>query len=632
MRYSYWLTLISAAVLPLLGRAAEPFAMPNPLPAHPRVIVAKADWERLRALEKSDDADFQMLYKTLEFRAKSILSQPPAERVMEGRRLLGTSRKALERVTILAAMANLSDDPAYAERAIAEMRAVCHFTDWNPSHFLDVGEMSLAIAIGYDWLYDKLSSEDRSEIERALVEKGIQPSYPGPGEKPQFWVSGNNNWTQVCHAGLSAAAIAVADSKPELAAQVLQRAIDNVPKAGLTYAPDGVYLEGPGYWEYGTSFHVLMAAELQRFCGSAHGLDTLEGFEKTPVYLTEVISPGDRCFNYSDCGDKRDFSVPMFWFARRFEQPALQRSELDFMARSLQGKKNPGGFGGRLFPFAVLWYDAAHAKGKASLPLQWLGKGVNPVAVHRSAFDDANATFIALKGGSPSCNHAHMDGGVFVMEADGVRWALDLGAENYNKLETSGVGLWDGKQDGQRWDIFRLGSEGHSILRFNGAKQAIKGNAQFVRFNADGAQGCSVVELTSLYPGMKSVRRGIALLPSRAVLFQDEWTPAGKAVDAGWQWITKADVTVQPGEIKLTQNGKQLTLRILAPANAEVEVKPAQDFQQWYDTDNPGVKRIVIKAHAEPGKEGSFRVLAVPGSCAAAEAPALQPLENWPGK
>ena len=31
------------------------------------------------------------------------------------------------------------------------MLTAARFEDWNPSHFLDVAEMTFALAIGYDW-------------------------------------------------------------------------------------------------------------------------------------------------------------------------------------------------------------------------------------------------------------------------------------------------------------------------------------------------------------------------------------------------------------------------------------------------------------------------------------------------
>ncbi len=634
-RHSLWLAWILSLLIPLLCPAAEPFAMPSPLPGHPRLLVNGADWERARALVKSGDPGAALLFDVLQERGKRMLEQPPAERVLEGRRLLPISRLMLERICVLSTLANITEDDAYAARAIAELRAAVRFSDWHPEVFLDTAELALAVAIGYDWLYEKLIPADRAEIETALIEKGIKPSIPAAGQKAQWWVTGNNNWNQVCHASLAAAAIAVADREPELGRQIVQRAIDNVPIAARCYGPDGVYPEGVGYWDYGTSFEVLLIAALDRLCGRNYGLDALPGFAQTPLYLSEMTSPSEQLYNYSDVGVGRFFNVPFFWFSQRLGHPEWARGELDWLKKRFppaNGKVN--GMGGRLFPFALLWYkpESPEGGGAAPIPLQWLGRGENPVAVHRSALGDVSATYVGIKGGSPSGNHAHMDGGSFIMEADGVRWALDLGMEDYNRVETLGVDLWNMKQESQRWELFRLGAESHNLLRFNGAKQAVKGNGQFVRFHADGAQGHSVLDLTSLYPGLASVQRDVVLLPSRAVLFQDEWTAGAEAVDVSWQWITKAAVQVRPGEIELTQNGKRLTLRLLAPADVRVEVRPAQDLQQWADADNPGVKRIDLKTRTAAGETGSFRVLAVPGSCPGTEAPALKPLRDFAEK
>ena len=58
--------------------------------------------------------------------------------------------------------------------AVLEMKAVAAFPDWNPSHFLDVAEMTNALAIGYDWLYDDLTPTDRATIRAAIVEAGSE--------------------------------------------------------------------------------------------------------------------------------------------------------------------------------------------------------------------------------------------------------------------------------------------------------------------------------------------------------------------------------------------------------------------------------------------------------------------------
>ncbi len=104
------------------------------------------------------------------------------------------------------------------------------------------------------------------------------------------------------------------------------------------------------------------------------------------------------------------------------------------------------------------------------------------MGVHRSAWDDPQATFVAVKGGCPAAPHGHLDGGAFVLEAGGVRWAADLGMQDYHSLESRGVNLWDGRPDGGRWRVFRIGGGPHNILRFNGAPQILGARVPLVRF------------------------------------------------------------------------------------------------------------------------------------------------------
>ncbi len=612
----------------ITAMAADKLVLPDPIPPHPRLLASSADFERVRKQIQGDPVSAR-IFASLESKAKQILADPPTDRVMVGRRLLGTSRLVLQRISTLAMVARVTGDKAYADRAVREMLAVSDFSDWNPSHFLDVAEMSLALAIGYDWLYDGLSGTERERIARALIEKGLKPSL----SENQWWIAGTNNWNQVCHSGLSAAAIAIADLEPELAARILNRAIENVPKCARGYAPDGAYPEGPGYWGYGTGFQVVLAAALQEFSGSAFGLDTLPGFPETATYMAEVTGPSGRFFDYSDCGEQREFDVPLFWFARRFRHPDYVRYDLqkldDYLAKYDKSNSRSGNM--RLLALALLWRDPAMSDApNATVPLNWLGRGENPVAIHRSAFDDPSATFVGIKGGSPSLSHAHMDAGSFVLESDGIRWAVDLGMQDYESLESKKINLWDGKQTGDRWNIFRIGPESHNILRFNGAHQLVDGKGQFVRFDGEGAQPHSVVDLSTLYRDqVKGVHRGVMLLPNKAVLFQDEWTTGDKPADVAWQMLTRAKVTVLPGKILLEQGGKTLTLQILEPAQPKVEVTGAQELQKPFDTDNPGVQRIVVRTKTDAKNVGGFRILAVPGSTAQAAPPEASKLMDW---
>ena len=162
----------------------------------------------------------------------------------------------------------VSGDEMYARRAEKEMLAASNFTDWNPKHFLDVGEMTTALAIGYDWLYDWLSPESRKIIEDAIIEKGLRAA-----DYKKWWSRSHNNWNQVCNGGLVMGALAVYERVPELAQKVIHEALKGNPKAQSAYGPDGVYPEGYGYWEYGTNYEVVLIEALRTALGTSFDLE-----------------------------------------------------------------------------------------------------------------------------------------------------------------------------------------------------------------------------------------------------------------------------------------------------------------------------------------------------------------------
>jgi len=549
---------------------------------------------------------------------------------MNGFRLLYVSRQALERISLLAMVAQVGDDQRYVRRAIDEMVHLAGFSDWNPSHYLDTAEMSLALAIGYDWLYEHLSGEERDLIANALRDKGINPSF---GEPEQWFIRGNNNWNQVCHSGLSAAAIAIADREPDLALETLRRAVENLPSSASAYAPDGAYPEGPMYWNYGTLFHVVLADALQRFLGTTCGTDLYEGFAASAGYVAQMTTPTDAFYPYADCRPTRHLLIPLFWFARQFQRPDWLSADLEKVDHYMDLYENDGfdDSNYRLLALALLWRDPGLVAGPgAKKALHWFGSGTMPVAVHRSAFGDPDALYAAMKGGSPSLNHAHMDVGSFMIQSDGITWAMDPGMQDYESLEGINVNVWDASENGTRWSIFRTGPEGHNILRFNGAHQVLKGDGQFIHFQADGPTPCSVIDLTSLYEDQVSrVQRGLMFVENCAVLIQDEWTTGDNMAEVTWQMLTVADVSIRSGVIQLCRDGKSMTLQLLDSPCVEVLVVEAAELQKPFDAPTPGVKRITIKSRTASGQCGRLRIFAIPESGKEISEPPFQPLSEW---
>ena len=70
--------------------------------------------------------------------ANDALTMPMPQRIVTGRRLLDVSRETLRRVLLLGYAYRMTGDSRYAQRAEQEFLTVSAFSDWNPSHYLDV--------------------------------------------------------------------------------------------------------------------------------------------------------------------------------------------------------------------------------------------------------------------------------------------------------------------------------------------------------------------------------------------------------------------------------------------------------------------------------------------------------------
>ncbi|WP_373511528.1 DUF4962 domain-containing protein, partial [Persicitalea sp.] len=266
---------------------------------HPRLLLLKGEEKDLLQKIQRDKA-LHNIHDAILAECDRLQNTAPVERIMTGRRLLSVSREALRRIFQLSYAYRTTGDKKYLQRAEKEMLAVAEFSDWNPSHFLDVAEMTMGVAIGYDWLYDDLSESTRQKIRTAILEKGIEPSY----DKDYNWfLNAEHNWNQVCNAGMTFGALAIAEHEPELAERTLNRSLESIPKAMEPYGPDGAYPEGFGYWEYGTSFNVLFLSALEKALGTDYGLTQIPGFMQTAGFEQHIVGPLGIVHNWGDSGD-----------------------------------------------------------------------------------------------------------------------------------------------------------------------------------------------------------------------------------------------------------------------------------------------------------------------------------------
>ena len=597
---------------------------------HPRLLANGAELAALKERVQTEPL-CAAVAKAVVHQADLMMSVPPIKHEKQGRRLLGQSRQCVKHLLTLAMAFHLTNDQKYVSRAEKEMLVVADFADWNPSHFLDVAEMTFAMAIGYDWFYHELSDASRAKIRQAIVEKGVALPFT---TRYNGWVRATNNWGQVCHGGLTAGALAVLEDEPELAAKTVHNALQNVRYSMAAYAPKGSYPEGPGYWVYGTSYNVLLIGELESALGSDFGLTKAPGFSLTGQYPALVCGPSGLYFNYADGGSSRGTDAALFWFAKRFSRPDWLLGEYDLLESTLAAinRSSSANYGSRLFPMILLWMKPPAGDMKIEMPLNWSSEGHVPITIHRSSWTDPNATFVGFKGGSPSANHGNMDIGSFVLDADGERWGMDLGAEGYNGIESRGMNLWDRSQDSDRWTIFRQSNLGHNTLVIDGKLQRAAGFGKVVAFSDRPAFPHSVIDMSDVYRGQAgSVQRGIGLYPSREIVVQDQLTGLAPGASVRWGMITPATAKIEGNTVRLTQAGKEMTLQILAPTTATwKEVDTATPRHEW-DSPNRHTRMVAFECAAPQSGDLSFTVLATPGSCSDSVAGELKtvPLEQW---
>ena len=541
-----------AALLTLSAGNALAQADLSRLADHPRLLLPKgAEKKLLKQINR--DAVWKEIHTATLGEADRIITLPVNERIKTGMRLLAVSRENLRRIFILSYAYRMTGQEKYLVRAEQEMLKAASFSDWNPSHFLDVGEMTMALGVGYDWLYPALSEASRRTIREAIVEKGFKPSYD---TAYNWFVDAEHNWNQVCNGGLAFGAIAVAESEPEWAQKIIDRAIDKVRLPMRHYAPDGAYPEGPGYWGYGTLFNVLLIGGLESTFGTDYGLSQMPGFMQTGTYEMQMVSPLIKHFNYMDNSYEPESSSAPFWFYSKTQDPSVLCQQVSILQRDTAKKYLKD----RVLPAMLIWGAGAPME-KAVAPQEtfWAGRGNTPVCVMRSGWGDPNARFVGVKLGLPSINHGHMDVGSFVFEADGVRWAIDLGSEDYNTTETRGVDLWNMAQQSQRWDVFRYNNRSHNTLTFNDKLQRVNGSAQIIESDSATARRFVKTDLTPVYAGqVDKVERTISLVDNDYLLIEDEITAGKNYTRMRWTLMTRATPKIlSDNTVMLEQDGKR---------------------------------------------------------------------------
>ena len=167
-----------------------------------------------------------------------------------------------------------------------------------------------------------------------------------------------------------------------------------------------------------------MTSSLLTATGGDYGLlNTNPSFYLTGVYHIYVTGMTS-LFNYGDHGPNK-FSTTansMMFYGTQYNQPAyilFQRDRIDASE-----------------PIGLFWYDpSVSGAWWDNLPLDhYFSNDTDQFASMRTSWTDNDGLYIAMKAGTNSGHQTHndLDGGDFVLDAMGQRFAGELGSGDYN--------------------------------------------------------------------------------------------------------------------------------------------------------------------------------------------------------
>ena len=469
----------------------------------------------------------------------------------------------------------MTENLNYAKAAYDYMLALGDWNHWGPGHFLNCADTAAPFSIAYDWIYDAIDELNKSgavskydsavyentKLATILFTHVIIPGYiqsnniscPWPGTVDSRYATKTNNWNAVCTSGVVMAALlllnedistagmtfatqkksgstftqtttkieeigskaihAGLNTYSDYAAKLATMNLNSLAKYGLgQYAPDGSYVESPGYWSYGTNTLFRLVASLLSATGDDYGFMDTWGLDTTCYFAVHSESSDYKTWNFND-GSVGVQDSSFFFFVGDFYGD-------DNLVR-VRKKQLEGGKSSNLYD--ILFYDTS-ITGDPELSKDYLMAGIDAYSV-RSSWDKG-ALYAGLIGGANNASHGQMDAGSFVYHNNGKIWFHDIGTDNYNY---SG-GYFS------NYKLYRIGAEGHNLIAVTSEQrtlpygQTTNANPPIVDTysTVDGAY--AVLDLSDTYgTHVKEAKRGMLLTNSRStIVIQDEFVFNGK--------------------------------------------------------------------------------------------------------
>lgn len=558
---------------------------------HPRLIATAEDFERLRNEVQTDSLKAEW-YKAVIASADSIIDQSVLEYKINGGRLLDVANAALLRMEYLGFAYQMTGDRKYADKGIAEMEAICAFPDWHTEHYLDTGTIASAIAIGFDWLYDAMTDEQRENIVTVSHKYALETAkmaYYANADFNDFWADTETNWGIICNGGIANLALATGEYNTDETMEVLYNALRSIEIPWYRIAPDGAWYEGTGYWSYLLTHLTLFMSSYKTVMNEPFG-ESYMGMDKYAYFQAYFQGPDGMPNNFHDADEATVENTGQFYMADIYDDPSLMLYRISQMEQY------------NITPciFDIIWCKAGIQNENSSINLdnEKYFRETEFVSM-REDWNRDDSAWLSFHGGYSNNAHDHVDVGTFVYNIGGVRWAVDVGremlsyvADNVNPAILAG---YDSKY------FYRRKGEGHNIVVINPSDALEQDISAFAQVNkpVSGTTGAyGTIDLSASYAvNASSYLRGYLLTDNRRTLtVRDEIKLMGES-ELHWFMHTKGDIRIIDNNTAIIyQDGKQLKLQFITSSDTAelkaVAAEPMPETPEFTNTENTEFSKI----------------------------------------
>ena len=387
----------------------------------------------------------------------------------------------------------ITHDEKYLEFAYDWMTALCAWEHWGPGHFLNCANTARPLATAYDWLYNgfvdkKLDVDYIAEriYENAVYEATVtltnkEPEHPRvTGNSSTYWRH-IGNWNSCGTLGMLIASLAVMEHEEyrQDAAYVIAASLGNYMERGMTYISlDGGYRESAGYWGCVRFMHFTTKI-LMDTMGTDFGLLDYPGMDTTDYFGCHTEGSDYDRWNYHDDWNGTQGSYWYYLSADLYDNPEYAAIRYNHIHSGDSGKAP--------HRYDLLFYDKelvdSVKDNSTNLALDNVMTSID-ATLSRSSWE-SGALYAGIMGGRNNVAHGQYDSGNWIYENGGIRWFVDLGADDYN---LAGGGF--------KYGYYKYSAEGNNTLALGSLPHGQRVNDEYDEdgsFPTDGGEIISAI-------------------------------------------------------------------------------------------------------------------------------------------